>query len=225
MVAALFSIQLGQQQWHLDVFECGQYRDQIERLKHIANVRIPPSCRLRIVQLENILVQYQQLALGGTVDGSDHVQQRCFTRARRPHKRHELSTSNFDRHVIQRSHFKRITLEDLADTVSLNDFGFSSDVVHSSCTHDCPLILILSPSFTSAGPVVTTSSPPFNPCTSTPPLRCAVTCTSRCSTLPLKAINTILLPLRSRTALPGTKTPAGPVATVFFSCSSAMNFA
>src|SRR6195256_2061326 len=126
--------------------------------------------------------------------------------------------------MVERLYFEGIALEDFADIASLNDFCLGGDIIDSSSAHDCPLILIFCPSFRSAGPAVTTSSPPFKPWSKTPPLRCAVTCTGLSSILPLKTMKTTFLPERSRTALVGTKTLGGPEAVVVFAGSSAMNF-
>src|SRR3982074_248521 len=224
MLAALLRIQLGQQQGQLHVFKGSQNRNQVKRLKHIPDVFVAPAGGLRVVEAEDVLSLYQQFTLGRPVDGRNHVQQGGLTRAGRTHERHELAGGNIDRNVIECFYLEGIPLENLADAANLNHSRSGGHIGFSDCAHDCPLILIFCPSFRSAGPAVTTSSPPFKPWSKTPPLRCAVTCTGLSSTLPLKTMKTTFLPERSRTALVGTKTLGGPEAVAVFAGSSAMNF-
>src|SRR6478609_6533853 len=74
--------------------------------------------------------------------------------------------------VVQRLDLESIALENLTDVAGLHHLGLDCGMGNGSCAHDCPLILILSPSFRSCGAEVMTSSPPLRPCTSTPSLRC-----------------------------------------------------
>src|SRR5215469_10821041 len=175
MITALLRVELGQQQRKFDVFERSEHRDQVESLEDVADVLIAPARRLSIVESENIFVQNQQLARRRAVDSGNHIQQSCLAGAGRPHKREELAARNFDGNVVEGFHLEGIAFKDFADVARLNDSGLSSDVGSSSSAHDCPLIFILFPSFKSGGPPVMTSSPPFKPCTTRPPLRCDMT--------------------------------------------------
>ena len=89
---------------------------------------VAPARRLRIAEAENVLAQHQQFARGRPVDGRDHVQQRRLARARRPHQRQEFALRDLDRNVVERLHFKRIALENLADVARLDDFGAGRDI-------------------------------------------------------------------------------------------------
>src|SRR5439155_519830 len=109
-----------------------------------------------------------------------------------------FATGNLDGDIVQRFHLEGIAFEHLADISRLDDPGLSSDISCSSSAHDCPLILILFPSFKSCGPEVITSSPPFKPCTRRPPLRCEIIRTWRISAFPLKAMKTTFFPARCR---------------------------
>ena len=46
---------------------------------------------------------------------------------------------------------KTSRLKTLADVARLHDFGLGCDICSGHCAHDCPLILILSPSFKFCG--------------------------------------------------------------------------
>src|SRR5438067_1956655 len=190
VITALLRVELGQQERKFDVLERGENRDQVERLENVADVRIAPVGRLFVIEPENVLPQNQQLACSRAIDGRDHVQQRGLPRAGRPHEREKFATGNLDGDIVQRFHLEGIAFEHLADISGLDDPGLSSDISCNSSAHDCPLILILFPSFKSCGPEVITSSPPFKPCTRRPPLRCEITRTCRIRAFPLKAMKT-----------------------------------
>src|SRR5258708_13650920 len=185
VVAALLRIQLGQQQRQFEVLEGREDRDQIERLKHVADVFVAPPRNLRVVKAENILPLNQQLAVRRTVDGCDHIQQRRLSRPRWSHQGKELAFGNVDGDIVQRFDFKSIALENLADAADLHNLGRRSPVFSGSSAHDCPLILILSPSFKLGGAVVMTLSPPTRVSTRAPSLRWPTTFTSRTTALPL----------------------------------------
>src|SRR6185369_4755761 len=171
---------------------------------------VPPVRRLGVAEPENVLAQHQQLARRRPVDGGNHVEQRCLARTRRTHQGKKLAAADFDGNVVQRLDLEGVALENFADVAGLHHLGLSGGMRNGCrCVHDCPLILIFSPSFKSAGPDVITSSPPLSPCTSTPPLRCDRIFTSRALALPSNDRKTIFLPSRSRTAKVGTKTPCG----------------
>jgi hypothetical protein len=87
VVAALLRSQFGQQQRQFHVFEGGEHRNQVERLKYVADVLIAPAGNLGVAKTKNILPLYQQLAAGRPVDRRDHVQQCGFARPGRPHQR------------------------------------------------------------------------------------------------------------------------------------------
>src|SRR5581483_6898385 len=225
VVPPLLLIQLGQQQRQFDVLEGRQHRNQIECLENVSDVFVPPACRLRIAKTKDVLAEHPQFSRRWPVDRRNHVQQRCFSRPGRAHQCDKLSPRNLQGDVVQSRNLECVALEYLADAAHLNDFSLRPGPRSSSSSaHHCPFILILSPSFNVAGPAVITSSPPFNPLTSTPPLRCAVTRTSLCRTLPLNASSTTFFPSRSRTAAEGTNTPAGPAFAVSVFCSLARNF-
>src|SRR5438876_9345186 len=209
VITALLRVELGQQDRTFAVLARGENRDQVERLETVADVCIAPVCRLFVIEPENVLPQNQQLACSRAIDGRDHVQQRGLPRAGRPHEREKFATGNLDGDIVQRFHLEGIAFEHLADISRLDDPGLSSDLSCSSSAHDCPLILILFPSFKSCGPEVITSSPPFKPCTRRPPLCWEITRTCRIRAFPLKAMKTTFFPSRSRNAVVGTNTPDG----------------
>src|SRR2546426_3698302 len=76
MVTALLRIEFGQQQRKFHVLKGGEYRDQVERLENVADVRVAPVGRLFVIKAENVLAKHQQLAFGRAVDGGNHVQAR-----------------------------------------------------------------------------------------------------------------------------------------------------
>src|SRR5579871_842980 len=129
VVAALLRGEFGQQQRQLDVFESRKHRNQVERLKDVADVLIPPARDLPVVETENILSLHQEFARRWTVDRRDHIQQRCLPGARRSHQRKELALRDVDGYVIQRRDLKGIALENLAYTVHLNDFCGRGNVI------------------------------------------------------------------------------------------------
>ena len=135
---------------------------------------VAPVGGLGIAEAKNVLAQHQQLAGGRAVDGGDHIQQRGLARTGRPHQGHEFAAADLDGDVVERLDLESVALEDLADVAGLHHFGLDCGMRNGSCAHDCPLILILSPSFKFCGAVVITSSPPFRPSTRTPPLRWAM---------------------------------------------------
>src|SRR5438094_10537073 len=222
MITALLRVELGQQKRSFHVLKGGEYRDQVERLENVADVRIAPVGRLFVIEPENVLPQNQQLACSRAIDGRDHVQQRGLPRAGRPHEREKFAAGNLNRDIVEGFDLEGIAFEHLADISCLDHPGLSSDINCNSSAHDCPLILILFPSFKSCGPEVITSSPPFKPCTRRPPLRCEITRTWRISAFPLKAMKTTFFPSRSRNAVVGTNTPDGWEPPFF--PSSAKNF-
>ena len=85
VIAPLLRVQFGNQQWQLYVFECRQDWNEIERLKHVADVLVPPLGGLSIVERKNVLAEHQQLASGGPINCGNHVQECGFARARRAH--------------------------------------------------------------------------------------------------------------------------------------------
>src|SRR5579872_4531627 len=223
VLAALLCVQLGEQQRQLYILEGGEHWNQIERLKHVPDVLVSPARRLRIVEAENVLAQDKQFARRRPVDGGNHVQQRRLARTRWPHQSHKFSAANLNRNVIEGLHLKRVPLKDFADVAGLDNSCLRRSARYRCCAHDCPLILIFCPSFKSCGAVVMTFSPPTNPFTRSPPLRCETICTGLIKAFPLNARKTTFLPSRSRTAVVGTKIPDGSVlAVVVF--SGARNF-
>src|SRR5579863_8759705 len=222
MIAPLLGIQLGEQQREFDILKRGEYRNQVKGLKNVSDVHVAPVGGLRIAEAEHVLTQHQQFSRSGPVDCRNHIQQRRLTGTRRPHQSQELSAADLDGNVVKRLNLERVAFEDFADVAGLDHLGLHCGMGNGSCAHDCPLILIFSPSFTSGGAEEITSSPPLRPCTSAPPLRCASILTSRTSALPSKARKTNFLPSRSWIALVGTNTPCGCVLACLF--SSARNF-
>src|SRR5581483_381328 len=150
-------------------------RNQIEGLKDVADVLVAPACNLGVAEAEDILSLHQQFAGSGPINRGDHVEQRRLARSGRPHQCQELSLGDVNGDIIERGDLKRVTLENLAHTSDLNNFRSGGDIGLRNCAHDCPLILILSPSFNVAGAVVITSSPPTSPSTSAPSARRPVT--------------------------------------------------
>src|SRR5205823_7591270 len=130
------------------------------------------------------LAQHQQLTGGWPIDRRNHVQQCGLAGPGWAHQREELASRDLDGNFFQRFDLEGIALENLAHIPNLNHLGLGSGICSSSSAHDCPLILILSPSFKFCGPAVMTSSPPLRPETSSPPLLWEMTCTSRIRTLP-----------------------------------------
>src|ERR1700730_3887381 len=171
MLAALLRAQFSQQQRQFHVLKGGEHGNQIERLKDVTNVLIAPVGNFRVAEAENVLALYQQFPAGGPINRGDHVQRSGFARSRRSHQREKLSLGDVDRNIIERCYLKSITLEDLADAANLYDFCARGYVRLCDCAHDCPLILILSPSFNVEGAAVITLSPPTSPSTSAPSLR------------------------------------------------------
>src|SRR5438132_7879792 len=102
MITALLRVELGQQERKFDVLERGEYRDQVERLENVADVRIAPVGRLFVIKAENVLAKHQQLAFGRAVDGGNHVQQCSLPGAGRPHEREKFPTGNLDGHIVKR---------------------------------------------------------------------------------------------------------------------------
>src|SRR5947199_1689550 len=222
VITALLRVELGQQQRKFHVLKGGEYRDQVERLENVADVRIAPVGRLFVIEPENVLPQNQQLACSRAIDGRDHVQQRGLPRAGRPHEREKFATGNLDGDVVEGFHLEGIAFEHLADISGLDDPGLSSDISCNSSAHDCPLILILFPSFISLGTEWITSSPPFKSCTWRDTLCIEIYSTCRIRAFPLKAMKTTFFPSRSRNAVVGTNTPDGWEPPFF--PSSAKNF-
>ena len=194
VLAALRTGEFSEQQRQLHILKRGENRNEIEGLKDVSDVGVAPVGGLRVAEAKHVLAEHQQLAGGGAVDRGDHVQQGRLARARRAHQREELAPRDFDRNVVESLHFKRIAFENLADVAYLHDFGLRRNIRNRSCAHDCPLILILSPSFKLGGAVVMTFSPPTKPVTKKPPLRWDRISTGRKSALPSKAMKTTFLP-------------------------------
>src|SRR6476646_6684785 len=133
---------------------------------------VAPVGGLRVAEAEDVLAQHQQLAGGRPVNRSNHVQQSRLAGTGRAHQGEKFTAADFDGNVVQRLDLEGVALENLAYVAGLDHLGLNCGVGNGSCAHDCPLILILSPSFKSCGAEVMTSSPPLRPCTSTPSLRC-----------------------------------------------------
>src|SRR5207253_6516252 len=57
VITALLRVELGQQQRKFHVLKGGEYRDQVERLENVADVRIAPVGRLFVIEPENVLPQ------------------------------------------------------------------------------------------------------------------------------------------------------------------------
>src|SRR6185369_17534276 len=96
VVTPLLSGELGEQKRQFDILEGGQHGYQVESLEDVADVLVAPARRLSVAEAKDVLAQYQQLATGWPVDGSNHVQQRGLARARRPHEGEELTTADLD---------------------------------------------------------------------------------------------------------------------------------
>src|SRR6266849_10643982 len=96
---------------------------------------VPPTSSLPVTEAENILPHDEQLARRWAVNSGDHIQQGGLARA----------------------------FEELADVADLDNFCLCRCIGSKCRAHDCPLILILAPSFKSAGAAIMTLSPPTNP--------------------------------------------------------------
>src|ERR1700723_2811803 len=117
---------------------------------------VAPMGGLRVTEPEYVLAQHQQFSRRRPIDGRNHVQQGGLARAGWAHQSQELTAADFDRNVVQSCDFKRVALENLADVAGLYHRGLNCGMGNSSCAHDCPLILIFSPSFKSCGAAVIT---------------------------------------------------------------------
>src|SRR5881275_256662 len=65
MVTAVLRIEFGQQQRKFHVLKGGEYRDQVERLENVADVRIAPVGRLFVIEPENVLASTSSSPLVG----------------------------------------------------------------------------------------------------------------------------------------------------------------
>src|SRR5438132_13619471 len=102
MVTALLRIEFGQQQRKFHVLKGGEYRNQVERLENVADVRVAPVGRLFVIKAENVLAKHQQLAFGRAVDGGNNVRQCSLPGAGGPHERAKFPPGNLDGHIVKR---------------------------------------------------------------------------------------------------------------------------
>src|SRR5205823_4244780 len=65
VITALLRVELGQQQRKFHVLKGGEYRDQVERLENVADVRIAPVGRLFVIEPENVLASTSSSPLVG----------------------------------------------------------------------------------------------------------------------------------------------------------------
>ena len=75
-------VQAGEDHRQHDVLQRGHHRDQVERLKDVADLAAAHPRQLVAVELGDIDFVDVDLALGGLVEPADHVEQRALARAR-----------------------------------------------------------------------------------------------------------------------------------------------
>ena len=99
---ALLALQARVDQRQLDVVQRVRARQQIEGLKHEADFLVAHARELAIVHLRDELAVQPILAVVRRVEAADHVHQRRFAGARRPHDRHVLAALDREIDAAQR---------------------------------------------------------------------------------------------------------------------------
>ena len=95
---------------HGDVALGGERRQQVEALKHESDFVAAQPGALRVRHGGQLVAVHQHRAFGGLCHAADHVQQRGFAAAGRPHHRHGFSWRHLEIHSAQRGnfHFARV---------------------------------------------------------------------------------------------------------------------
>ena len=187
VLQSLLLFEAGELQRQFDVFKRGQDRDQIEGLKHEADVFVAPVGDLPIGQGAQVLAEHHNLTVRSVVHRRDQVQQRRFARAGRPHQGDEFAVVDLDLDVFKSDDVKLIANEFLRQALRLDDcLHMCLDPLYEesevrSQNENLPrrLVFILtpdslsksyefftrtrSPSLRLAGGLTTKSSPPIRP--------------------------------------------------------------
>src|ERR1035441_5102989 len=195
VLQALLLLQVGEQERQRHVLHGRQHREQIELLENEAHVFVAPVGDLAVAQLAQVVAEHADVPAGGTIHGGDQVQQRRFTRSRRPHQGYEFAFVDPEAHVLQRDH-----VELVAHVLFGQVAGFNDDFAHNVAV----FWRTASPFFKPGGGLVIKSSPPTSPCsTRTPRVLVAPVFTARRRALPSSSTKTE----------PSRRAPAGTITT------------
>src|SRR5579883_2060729 len=102
----------------LDVFECGEDRDQGERLEYVANRRPPQGGQFAVRERRKILAPDVDLAVGWLVETANHIEQRGLARPGSPHEASQLSGPDAQVDPTQR---RDLLVAELIDALNILD--------------------------------------------------------------------------------------------------------
>src|SRR5262245_3379904 len=107
-----------QKKRELDIFKSSQNRDKVERLKDETDRMIAPDRKIPLAQPCNLFSSDNNLSGRRLIDSCNHVQQRGFSRARRPHQTKKRSRFNTERSIVESDNLRRFLLEGLVDVIN-----------------------------------------------------------------------------------------------------------
>ncbi len=93
-----------QRQRERDVLEHIQRRNEIEKLKDIADRVAPQHRELSFIERRCLLIAEKDLAARWAVDGADQIQQRRFSASGRAHQHSEFAARDLERDIIENLH-------------------------------------------------------------------------------------------------------------------------
>lgn len=93
--------QAGEEEREFDVFEGGQYRDEVESLEDETDVVVAPFRELGFGEVGDVDFVDVAVAAGGAVNAGNDMEERAFARAARAHEGDELTGGDVDRDVVE----------------------------------------------------------------------------------------------------------------------------
>src|SRR6266478_1906241 len=120
MLATLRLIEIGQQQWQLDILERGQHRNQVVELKDEPDMTRAPARHVTLLHSGNFLATDRDSPGRGMVDTGDQVQHRGLARSRGPHYRDEAPGRNLHGDIVERADFELVALVDSGHVLEID---------------------------------------------------------------------------------------------------------